>query len=168
VSILLGSGMRLRMDYDPCRCGSSLFLLSVLQYYQINFSQLSVLGAAKINHFEIMRRVLGHPPSLASVRKDPLLLDDVVDLDLLDKLDNNRTLIRKYPKTFLCLVGLSRSFDDPVACPTLLNRDKSDMGLLDFAKSVNPFKVNTDKRTLAEGDVPLLIETADMVVAPSA
>ncbi|GJU10826.1 hypothetical protein Tco_1133222 [Tanacetum coccineum] len=30
-----------------------------------------------------------------SVRKDPLPSDDVVDLDLLDKLDNNHTLLRK-------------------------------------------------------------------------
>ncbi|GJX63108.1 hypothetical protein Tco_0296008 [Tanacetum coccineum] len=135
----------------------SKFLLSTLQYYQINFSQLSILGAAKNDNFfwiDASSCPIFVPwYNEASVRKYSFLYDDVVDLDLLDKLDNNRTLIRKYPKTFLYLAGLSRSFDDPVACPTLLNRDKSDMGLLDFVKSVNPFKVNTDKRTLAEGEL---------------
>ncbi|GJS75445.1 hypothetical protein Tco_0725326 [Tanacetum coccineum] len=104
----------------------------------------------------------------ASVRKDPLPSDDVLDLDLLDKLDKNRTLIRKYTETFLCLVGLSRSFDDPAARPTLFNCDNSDMGLLDFVKSADPFKVKTRERTLTKGEVLLLTETADMVVAPSA
>ncbi|GJS27692.1 hypothetical protein Tco_0488312 [Tanacetum coccineum] len=47
----------------------SRFLLRVLEYYQINFSQLSVLGAAKVSHFEIMCRVLGYRPSLGTFRK---------------------------------------------------------------------------------------------------
>ncbi|GKG61305.1 hypothetical protein Tco_0619030, partial [Tanacetum coccineum] len=42
------------------------------------------------------------------------------------------------------------------------------MGLLDFVKSTDPFKVKTGKRTLAEGEVLLLTKTADMVVTPSA
>nr|GEU44238.1 transposase (putative), gypsy type [Tanacetum cinerariifolium] len=50
--------------------------------------------------------------------------------------------------------------------PTLLGPDKDDMGLLDFVKSANPFKVKVRERTLVEGEVPLLIETADMVVVP--
>ncbi|GJU36862.1 hypothetical protein Tco_1185216 [Tanacetum coccineum] len=39
--------------------------------------------------------------------------------------------------------------------------------MLDFVKSVNPFKVKVEERTLAEGEVPLLKETANMVVEPS-
>ncbi|GKB01405.1 retrovirus-related pol polyprotein from transposon TNT 1-94 [Tanacetum coccineum] len=42
------------------------------------------------------------------------------------------------------------------------------MGLLDFVKSADPFKVKTKERTLAPGEVPLVTETADMVVNPSA
>nr|GFB23818.1 hypothetical protein [Tanacetum cinerariifolium] len=60
----------------------------------------------------------------------------------IDKLDNNRTLIRKYPETFLYLVGLSHSFTDIDARPTLLRPEKS--------------------------EVALLTEAADMVVNPSA
>nr|GEX66818.1 hypothetical protein [Tanacetum cinerariifolium] len=41
------------------------------------------------------------------------------------------------------------------------------MGLLDFVKSAHSFKVRVGKRTLAEGEVPILAKTADMVVVPS-
>nr|GEV94483.1 hypothetical protein [Tanacetum cinerariifolium] len=41
------------------------------------------------------------------------------------------------------------------------------MGLLDFVKSPDPFKVKFGERTLAEIEVPLLTETTDMVVTPS-
>ncbi|GJV23584.1 hypothetical protein Tco_1376279 [Tanacetum coccineum] len=164
------------IEFANFRIPLSKFLLYVLQYYQINFSQLPVLAAAKISHFEIMCRVIGHQPSLGTfrifyvnsysndvyVKRDPLPSDDLVDLPLLDKLNDNRTCIRKYPETFLCLVGLRRSFVDIDPRPTLL-----DMGLLDFVKSTDPFKVKTRERTLADGEVPLLIETTDMVVAPS-
>ncbi|GJZ96494.1 hypothetical protein Tco_0668828 [Tanacetum coccineum] len=137
---------------------------------------LSVLGAAKASYFEIMCRVLGYPPSLgtfrrfyvnsisnatvcpifvpwyndASVKRDSLPSDNLVNLELLDRLDNNRTLIRRYPETFLCLVRLIH------------------MGLLDFVKSADPFKVNTGERTLAEGEASLFTKTVDMVVTPSA
>ncbi|GJX04554.1 hypothetical protein Tco_0190470 [Tanacetum coccineum] len=70
------------------------------------------------------------------VKRDPLTSDDVVDLPLMDKLNEN--------------------------C-----HDKDDMGLLDFVKSVDPLNVKVGERTLAEGEVPLLTETANMVVEPS-
>nr|GEU43092.1 hypothetical protein [Tanacetum cinerariifolium] len=92
-----------------------------------------------------------------SIKRDPLSCDDLVDLPLLDKLNDNHTRIRKYLETFLCLVGLRRSFVDLDA----------HMGLLDFVKSADPFKVQTRERTLVDGGVPLLSETVDMVVAPS-
>ncbi|GJZ77722.1 hypothetical protein Tco_0642394 [Tanacetum coccineum] len=196
------------IEFANFRIPLSKLLLYVLQYYQINFSQLPVLAAAKISHFEIMCRFLGHQPSLGtfhifyvnsysngwfsfskrgpfsccvsknfdslknwnnhffwidkfvyhifvpwykdvSVKRDPLPSDDLVDLPLLDKLNDNRTCIRKYPETFLCLVGLRHSFVDMDARPTLLGRDK-----------------NGGCWTLADGEVPLLIETMNMVVAP--
>ncbi|GJV75465.1 linoleate 13S-lipoxygenase 3-1, chloroplastic-like protein [Tanacetum coccineum] len=48
--------------------------------------------------------------SSTSVDKDPLPVDEAVDLPCMELLNENRTLIRKYPETFLCFVGLSRSF----------------------------------------------------------
>ncbi|GKF83409.1 hypothetical protein Tco_0245065 [Tanacetum coccineum] len=41
------------------------------------------------------------------------------------------------------------------------------MGLLDFVKSVDPFKVKTGERTLAEGEIPLNDESVNMTVPPS-
>ncbi|GKD36563.1 hypothetical protein Tco_1252072 [Tanacetum coccineum] len=40
------------------------------------------------------------------------------------------------------------------------------MGLLDFVKSSNPFKVKVGERTIGEGEVPLSKETEDMVISP--
>nr|GFA05192.1 transposase (putative), gypsy type [Tanacetum cinerariifolium] len=68
----------------------------------------------------------------------------------MEKLNGNRTLIRRYPEAFLCLVGLSHSFVDVDSRPTLLGPDDDDMGLLDFVKSADPFKVKVGKRTLDE------------------
>ncbi|GJT91851.1 hypothetical protein Tco_1080696, partial [Tanacetum coccineum] len=66
----------------------------------------------------------------------------------MEKLNSNRTLIRHYPEEFLCIVGLSRSFVDLDAHPSLLGLDKNDIGLLDFVKSANPFKVKFEKELL--------------------
>nr|GEX95866.1 hypothetical protein [Tanacetum cinerariifolium] len=103
-----------------------------------------------------------------SVRRDPLPSKNLVDLELLEKLDNNHTFIRQYLKTFLSLVGLKYSFEVLPVRPTLLKSNESDMGLLDFIKSADLFNVKTRERTLAEGEVPLITKTADMAVASSA
>ncbi|GJX52326.1 hypothetical protein Tco_0280695 [Tanacetum coccineum] len=178
------------------------FLISVLQYYQINFSQLSVLCAAKVSHFQIMCRVLGHQPSLGTFgrfyvnstgwlsfsRRDPTPCYFLKKFDTLKSWNDhflwidasifpifiswyNDVSVRRDPlpfETFLCHVRLSRSFDDLHVRPTLLKSDESDMGLLDFVKFVDPFKVKTGERTLAEDEVSLLTETADMVLSPTA
>ncbi|GJW64132.1 gypsy type transposase [Tanacetum coccineum] len=101
------------------------------------------------------------------VKRDPLPSDDVVDFPLLERLNENRTLIRKYPEIFLSIVGLSRSFIDDDVHPTFLGRDKKEMSLLNFVKSVDPFKVKIGERTLAENKHPLSRETEDMVISPS-
>ncbi|GJS28779.1 hypothetical protein Tco_0489399 [Tanacetum coccineum] len=87
-----------------------------------------------------------------SVVKDPLPLDEAVDLPWVELLNDNRTLIRKYPETFLCLVGLSRSFIKTDVRPTLLY--DNDEGRLE--------------RTLADNEVPLNTKTGDRVLSPSA
>nr|GEU34592.1 transposase (putative), gypsy type [Tanacetum cinerariifolium] len=45
------------------------FLLCVLEYYQINLSQLSVIGAVKVSHFEVMCRALGRILTVGSFRR---------------------------------------------------------------------------------------------------
>ncbi|GJR84405.1 hypothetical protein Tco_0155190 [Tanacetum coccineum] len=44
-------------DFANYRIPLSQFLVDVLEYFQINLSQLSVIAAAKISHFEILCRV---------------------------------------------------------------------------------------------------------------
>ncbi|GJU59780.1 putative ribonuclease H-like domain-containing protein [Tanacetum coccineum] len=147
----------------------SKFLLCVLEYYQINLSKLPVIGAAK-------QATDGYasvcPLSIpwfdgTSVVKDPLPVDEAVDLPCVELLNEKRTLIRKYLETFLCLVGLSHLFVETVIRPTLLRDDDEEMGLLDFVRAVDPFKVKVGERTLAENEVPLVTKTKDRVVSPS-
>ncbi|GJU65957.1 hypothetical protein Tco_1252216 [Tanacetum coccineum] len=88
-----------------------------------------------------------------SIIKDPLPVKDAVDLLCVKLLNVNRIVIRKYPETFLFLVGLSRSFTHNNVRPTLLRDDEKEMGLFDFVKSADPFKVKTDERTLAKDEL---------------
>ncbi|GJX79523.1 hypothetical protein Tco_0327672 [Tanacetum coccineum] len=169
------------MEFTNYRILLSKFLLCVLEYYQINLSQLSVIGAAKVSHFEIMCRALGRIPivdasvcplsisrfGVTFVVKDPLSVDEAVDLPCVELLNENCTLIRKYPEIFLCFVGLSRSFVETDVRPTLLRDIDEEMGLLDFVKSADPFKVKVGERTLAENEVSLITETKDKVISSS-
>nr|GEU36014.1 hypothetical protein [Tanacetum cinerariifolium] len=53
----------------------------------------------RINHFDIMSRVHRSPPILGvSVKRDLLPSNDVVDLPLLERLNEGRAAIRKYPE----------------------------------------------------------------------
>nr|GEY22416.1 hypothetical protein [Tanacetum cinerariifolium] len=139
----------------------------------INFSPLSVIGATKVSHFEIMCRVFGCVPTVGTFRR--LYVNSISNRWLsfskhggvddpccyskkFDSLKNwnNRfsgLTLRKYPETFLCLAGLSHSFTETNVRPTLLHNNNEEMGLLDFINSVDPFKlkidelnVNVDKR----------------------
>nr|GEZ77505.1 hypothetical protein [Tanacetum cinerariifolium] len=169
------------IEFANYRIPFSKFLLCILEYYQINLSQLSVIGAVNVSHFEVMCCALGRIPTIGtfcrfyvnsisngwlsfskregadnpccyskkfdslknwnnrifwidafvcplstpwfngtSVVKDPLPVDEVLDLPCVELSNENRTLIRMYLETFLCLVGLSRSFIETGVRPTLL------------------------------------------------
>ncbi|GJU96894.1 hypothetical protein Tco_1326165 [Tanacetum coccineum] len=53
------------------------------------------------------------------------------------------------------------------SAPTLLHDNDEEIGLLDFVKYVDPFKVKVGERTLAENEVSLITETEDKVISPS-
>ncbi|GJT97494.1 hypothetical protein Tco_1093012 [Tanacetum coccineum] len=57
--------------------------------------------------------------------------------------------IKKYPEIILSVIGLSRWFVEEDVRPTFLRSNNSEMGLLDFVKSYDPFKAK------------------DMVISPS-
>ncbi|GJT17118.1 hypothetical protein Tco_0875824 [Tanacetum coccineum] len=51
-------------DYANFRLPLSSFLVDVLRHFRINISQLYVIGAAKVSHFEILCRVYGVIPTV--------------------------------------------------------------------------------------------------------
>nr|GFC14069.1 putative transposase (putative), gypsy type [Tanacetum cinerariifolium] len=55
-------------EFANFRLPISQFLFDVLGYYQIHLSQLSVIGAAKVSHFEINCRVQNIVPTLSLLR----------------------------------------------------------------------------------------------------
>ncbi|GJT35604.1 hypothetical protein Tco_0926023 [Tanacetum coccineum] len=55
-------------EYANFRLPLSTFLVDVLRYYHIHISQLSVIAAAKVSHFEILCRVHGCEPTVGLFR----------------------------------------------------------------------------------------------------
>ncbi|GJU98141.1 hypothetical protein Tco_1327412 [Tanacetum coccineum] len=76
-----------------------------------------------------------------------------------------RNAVRKYSEILLSVIGLSWSFVDDDVYPTFIGPDH--MGLLDFVRSSDPFKVKVGERTLTEDEVSLSRETEDRVISLS-
>nr|GEY27012.1 hypothetical protein [Tanacetum cinerariifolium] len=55
-------------EYTNFRLPLSTFLVNVLKHYRIHISQLSVIGAAKVSHFEILCRIHGFEPTVGLFR----------------------------------------------------------------------------------------------------
>nr|GEZ83824.1 transposase (putative), gypsy type [Tanacetum cinerariifolium] len=55
-------------EYANFRLLLSTFLVNMLKHYRIHISQLSIIGAAKVSHFEIMCRVHGFEPTVGLFR----------------------------------------------------------------------------------------------------
>ncbi|GJW97941.1 hypothetical protein Tco_0179749 [Tanacetum coccineum] len=55
-------------EYANFRLPLSTFLVNVLKHYRIHISQLSVIAAAKVSHFEILCRVHGFEPTVGLFR----------------------------------------------------------------------------------------------------
>ncbi|GJX13139.1 hypothetical protein Tco_0204897 [Tanacetum coccineum] len=53
-----------KIEFANFRIPISQFLFDILRYYQIHLSQLSVIGVAKVSHFEINCRVLNIIPTV--------------------------------------------------------------------------------------------------------
>ncbi|GJT25002.1 hypothetical protein Tco_0894939 [Tanacetum coccineum] len=88
-------------------------------------------------------------------------------INLIEWLNEVSSAIKKYPEIILSVIGLSRWFVEEDVRPTFLRSNNSEMGLLDFVKSYDPFKAKVRERTLIEEDVMLSKETEDMVISPS-
>ncbi|GKC44443.1 hypothetical protein Tco_1062165 [Tanacetum coccineum] len=171
-------------DYANFRLPLSTFLVDVLRHFCINISQLSIIGAAKFSHFEIMCRVYGIIPTVGLFRcfyvnskkngwmsfskrsdnaphvtRDP----DPVAADF--NAQDYATLVahpspfRKFPEAFLCLVGLSRHYTlDEETYPRFLHKNGEEMDIFAFIHAPDPTKVKIVERERNEGE-PLLLET---------
>ncbi|GJS19531.1 gypsy type transposase, partial [Tanacetum coccineum] len=56
------------LDFANFRLPLSTFHVDILRHFRINISQLSVIGAAKVSHFEILCRVYGIVPTVGLFR----------------------------------------------------------------------------------------------------
>ncbi|GJY67189.1 hypothetical protein Tco_0469427 [Tanacetum coccineum] len=71
----------------------------------------------------------------------------------------------KYPKPFLCLIGISRNYTlDEDTYPQFLRDNDEAMDLLSFIRTVDPSKVRVGERQRVEGEPKLLDTTVGRVV----
>ncbi|GJS28592.1 hypothetical protein Tco_0489212, partial [Tanacetum coccineum] len=119
-------------DFANFRLPLSTFLVNILRHFRINISQLSVIGAAKVSHFEILCRVYGITPTVGLFRcfyvnsKKNRWMPFTADFNAHDyaTLVAHPSPFRKFPEEFMCLVGLSRHYTlDEETYPRFLDKD---------------------------------------------
>ncbi|GKA04386.1 hypothetical protein Tco_0677167 [Tanacetum coccineum] len=166
----------------------STFLVDILRYFRINISQLSVIGAAKVSHFEILCRVYAIVPTVGlfrcfyvnlkksgwisfskrsnnacNVTKDPAPVAAEFNAEEYATLVAHPSPFWKFPEEFLCLVGLSRHYTlDEGTYPLFLDKNAEGGYLLLFVCCIylfyDPTKVRVVERALNK-DEPLLLHT---------
>ncbi|GJS93617.1 hypothetical protein Tco_0800585 [Tanacetum coccineum] len=127
-------------EYANFRLPLSTFLVNVLIHYHIHISQLSVIGAAKVSHFEILCRVHRFEPTVGlfhslkswndrffrvdafacpasfswnsskSVSKDPFPKSSEFNVEHYATLVSYPAPFHKYLEPFLCLIGISHNY----------------------------------------------------------
>ncbi|GJU34401.1 hypothetical protein Tco_1182755 [Tanacetum coccineum] len=160
-------------EFANFRIPLSQFLVDVLGYFRINLSQLSVIAAAKVSHFEILCRVHGYVSTVGlfhslkhwndsffwvdaslfpffvlwhtkkMVTRDPSPTADEFSVEACDFLATHQAPFQKFPESFLCLV---------------------EMDLFAFIHHVDPTKVRIGERQIEEGQVSLLESTKGRVI----
>ncbi|GJU34047.1 hypothetical protein Tco_1182401 [Tanacetum coccineum] len=174
-------------EFANFRIPISQFLFDILGHYQIYLSQLSVIGAAKVSHFEINCRVLNIIPTLnlfrvfyipsfnsgwMSFSKRPGKNTPQCYTKPLDSLKNwNNRFFWVDEKIFPTVVdwrtnapkdGMPAANSYSAADVTILNTHHMD--LFNFINAPNPTKVKTKTRPRAAHEVPLLTVTASRVI----
>ncbi|GJZ05255.1 hypothetical protein Tco_0538530 [Tanacetum coccineum] len=153
-------------EYANFRLPLSTFLVDVLRYYHIHISQLSVIGAAKVSHFEVLCRVHGFEPTSTSkgVLKDPFPKSSEFNAKHYVILVAHPTPFHKYSELFLCLVGISRYYTLDVDTYHEFLRD-GEIDLLSFIQTADPMKVRVGERQRTD-DEPQILETIVGRVVP--
>nr|GEX27005.1 hypothetical protein [Tanacetum cinerariifolium] len=168
-------------DFANFRLPLSTFLVDILRHFRINISQLSVIRAAKVSHFEILCRIYGIVPTVGlfwcfyvnskksgwmsfskhdfaclafipwhavkHVIRDPA--PAAVDFSSQDyaTLVTHPSPFRKFPKSFMCLVGLSRHYTfDEETYLGFVHKNGENMDLFAFIPALNPTKVRVVER----------------------
>ncbi|GKC77095.1 hypothetical protein Tco_1127869 [Tanacetum coccineum] len=182
-------------DYANFRFPLSTFLVDVFRHFRINISQLSVIGAAKVSHFEILCRVYriiptvglfrcfyvnskkngwmsfskrsdNAPHTAKHVTRDPNPVAADFNAQDYATLVAHPSPFRKFPKAFLCLVGLSRHYTlDEETYPWVLHKNREEMDIFAFIHALDPTKVKFVKRERNKGE-PLLLETTIGRIVP--
>nr|GEZ01969.1 transposase (putative), gypsy type [Tanacetum cinerariifolium] len=157
----------------------------VLAYFQMKLSQLSVIAAAKISHFEILCRVYSFerindhffwvdafalPLAILwhknkTLNKDPPPLPTEYNAYVCDYLASNPASFKKFSKPFLCFVGITCYYTLDEDCyPTYLDDEDQEMDLFAFIHHVDPTKVKMGEREVRECEVSLLELTRGRVI----
>ncbi|GJX48778.1 hypothetical protein Tco_0273968 [Tanacetum coccineum] len=163
-------------EYANFRLPLFTFLVNVLRHFRINLSQLSVIAAAKVSHFEILCRVHNIEPTVglfccfyvnsknkrwmsfskrsdsdANVFRDPFPKSNEFNADDYAVLVAHPAPFRKFPEPFLCLIRMSRYYTlDEDTYPSFLHDDETEMDLFAFIHVVDPTKVKVVERERAE------------------
>nr|GEV62679.1 hypothetical protein [Tanacetum cinerariifolium] len=176
-------------DYANFRLPFSTFLIDVLRHFRINISQLSVIGATKVSHFEILCRVYGIVPTVGSFRC--FYVDDFAcpasfpwhtakhvtrDLDPAATDFNAQdyaTLVahpspfQKFTKAFMCLVRLSCHYTlDEETYPCEL--EASVERLFDEGGSGTQTERGDSAKGGLDANIQPIVETANTVVEDAA
>ncbi|GJV85267.1 hypothetical protein Tco_1525165 [Tanacetum coccineum] len=150
-------------DYANFILPLSTFLVDVLRHFRINISQLSVIGAAKNDHFfwvDSFACPASFPWHTAkNVTKDPAPVAADFNAQDYATLVAHPSSFRKFLEAFMCLVGLSRYYPlDEETYPRFLHKNGKEMDIFAFIHTPDPTKVKIVEREQNE-DEPLLLAT---------
>nr|GEU54037.1 hypothetical protein [Tanacetum cinerariifolium] len=135
-------------DYANFRFPLSTFLVDMLRHFCINISQLFVIEAATVSHFEILCRVYGIMPNVGLFRCFYVNSKKTRWMSLTDfNVQDYATLVahpspfRMFSEAFLCLVGLSRHYTlDEETYPWFLHKNREKMDIFAFIHTFDPTK----------------------------
>ncbi|GJW64426.1 hypothetical protein Tco_0116310 [Tanacetum coccineum] len=137
--------------------------IHILEYFQINLSQLSVIAAAKIDSSAFPLSIPWHNNKTLKKTSHPTPTE--FNAEVCDFLATHPALFRKFSESFLCLVGISRYYElDDNVYPVFFAHDDEEMYLFAFIRHTDPTKVRIGEREVREGEVPLLELTRGRVV----
>ncbi|GJY39263.1 hypothetical protein Tco_0425627 [Tanacetum coccineum] len=144
-------------DFANFRLPLSTFLVNILSHFRINISQLSVIGAAKVDDFACPALFPWH--TAKNMTRDPAPATTDFNAHDYATLVAHPSPFRKFPEEILCLVGLSRHYTlDEETYPRFLDKDGEDMDIFALIHTPDPTKVKVVERERIEARVDKLFD----------